>query len=110
MDEYSAQQADVPMEVVPDSATVADWIPIVAFVLGIINIASWCVPLCGCPFGIAGIVLGVMGLKSKKLRTLAMIGLILSILSIVGTLINAVIGAYLGATGQHQLLNQFKKM
>jgi len=81
---------------------------IASFVLGIIALVAWCIPICGAPLTIAGIVLGVRGLRSTSQRAFAIVGIVLCSLGLVGTLINAAIGAYLGATGQHPLLRQWQ--
>ena len=73
----------------------SDWIPIVALILGCLNVLSWCLPLCGCPVGIAGIVFGVLGLKSNTRRGMAKAGLIMSVISMLFTLVNAGIGAWM---------------
>lgn len=73
-----------------------------ALVLGIIGMIMWCLPILGLPIGIVGIVLGAKGLDSSK-RGMAMAGLIMSILCVAFALVNAGIGAYMGATGQHPL-------
>jgi hypothetical protein len=47
--------------------------------------------------------LSIKGMKSTS-HGMAVAGLTLSIIGLVLTIINAAIGAYLGATGQHPLL------
>ena len=74
-----------------------------SLILGVIGMVAWLLPLAGFPVTIVGIVAASKGLKSKK-RGLALAGLILSIIGLVLTMINAFWGAYLGATGQHALL------
>lgn len=81
-----------------------DTIAIVALVLGCINLLSWCLPLCGLPLSIGGIVCGIMGIGSPSNRVLAIIGLILSVLGLIGTIINAAIGAMMAIEGNHPLL------
>lgn len=76
-----------------------DYFAIGSLVIGIISLCAWLFPLCGLPLAIGGAVLGFLGRDSSK-RTLALIGLALSIIAIVLSIINAVWGAYLGATGQ----------
>ena len=88
----------------PDPSQRPSWMGIVSLVCGGVSLLAWLIPCCGCITGIAGIVFGIMGLKSST-RTLAIIGLILAILGMVGTLINGIWGAYLGATGQHPLFH-----
>lgn len=77
---------------------------IASLVLGIIGMIAWFIPLFGAPITIVGLILGMRGLNSEG-RGMAMTGMILSIIGLVLTIINASIGAYLGATGQHPLLN-----
>ncbi|MBN1331576.1 DUF4190 domain-containing protein [Candidatus Dojkabacteria bacterium] len=66
---------------------------IAALVLGIMNLCSWCLPICGCPMSIVGIILGVMGMKSEKNKTFAIIGLVLSVLGLCASIVNAIAGA-----------------
>lgn len=80
-----------------------DWAAITSLVCGIVSVLGWCVPLCGCPVTIGGIVFGIIGLKSEK-RTLAIWGIALSVLFLIASIINAAWGAYLGATGQHPFI------
>ena len=79
---------------------------IIAFVLGIVSLLAWCIPICGAPVTIAGIVLGIRGLQSSSMRVMAIVGIVLSSLGLIATVVNAAVGAYLGATGQHPLFNQ----
>ena len=64
---------------------------IAALILGIINLGSWCIPVCGLPLAIAGIVVGILGLKSTQ-RTMAIIGLALSGISFFLSIIVTVLG------------------
>jgi disulfide bond formation protein DsbB len=57
------------------------------------------VPICGIPLAVAGVIFGILGIKSDQ-RTLAIIGMVLSALGLIGGIINAVLGAYLGLSGQ----------
>ncbi|HEU0028752.1 MAG TPA: hypothetical protein VFQ25_16725 [Ktedonobacterales bacterium] len=50
-------------------------------------------PICGYPVTIAGIICAAMGLLSTQRRTLAIIGLVLAILSLLLTLGKSVAGA-----------------
>ena len=60
---------------------------------------AWCIPLFGLPVCITGLVLGIIGRK-KGGKGMATAGIIMSAITLVLTLINAIAGAYLGATGQ----------
>ncbi|MBD3363288.1 hypothetical protein GF362_06220 [Candidatus Dojkabacteria bacterium] len=71
-----------------------DYFGIGSIVLGVINLCSWFLPLCGCPLSIVGIILGVLGMKSKKYKTMAIIGLVLSIIGILLTIGNGLLGVY----------------
>lgn len=61
------------------------------FTLGIIGIIAWILPLFGYPVNIIGIIMSSIGLKSEK-RTKAIIGLVLSIIGLVLTLGNSILG------------------
>jgi uncharacterized membrane protein len=82
---------------------------IASFVLGIVSLIAWCIPICGAPVTLVGIVLGVRGLQSTSQRAMAIVGIILCSLGLIATLVNAAIGAYLGATGQHPLLQRWQR-
>ncbi len=78
--------------------------PTAALVLGIIGLFVWLLPIIGLPLTIVGVVCGSRGLREPK-RDIALAGLILSIIGLVASLVNAAIGAYLGATGKHPWFN-----
>lgn len=73
-------------------------------VLGIIGLIFWCLPVLGLPITIIGLVMSKSGLRSTN-RGQAMAGLIMSIIGLFFSVINAAIGAYLGATGRNPLVN-----
>jgi hypothetical protein len=83
-----------------------DNLAIISLVLGCINLLSWCLPICGFPLSIGGIVCGIVGMGSPAKRTLAIIGLILSVLGLIGSIVNAVIGAMMVMEGNHPLFQQ----
>ena len=72
-----------------------------AFVLGILGVIAWIVPLIGFPVTIAGLVLGIQGIKSEqgKRNTKAITGVVLSVIFLVATTANSAIGAYQGFHG-----------
>lgn len=74
-------------------------------VLGIIGLIAWFIPLIGAPITIIGLVFSIKGLKSLK-RGVAITGIVLSSIGLFATIVNASIGAYLGATGQSPLVNK----
>jgi len=76
-----------------------EYMAIAALVLGVINLCAWFIPICGFPLTVIGIVLGYLGRNSAQ-RTLAIIGIVLCSIGLLLTIGNALIGAYMGATGQ----------
>ena len=72
---------------------------VAGLVLGIISMIAWLLPIVGLPISIVGIVLAAQGRRSVSRRTLATVGLVLSIIALVLTLINAALGAYLRVRG-----------
>lgn len=79
-------------EILPKAAPESNrsWAGITSFILGLINLVAWCLPFCGGPLAIIGIILGVLGLKAPN-RGLAIAGVVLNaigfILSIVATIV-----------------------
>ncbi len=76
----------------------------ISLILGICGVVLWLCPLAGLPINVTGLVLGVMANKVRR-QSMATAGIVLAIIGLVLTIINAACGAYLGATGQHDLLN-----
>jgi len=102
MEEKTPQKTSAPVEgeiVSPQeqsskSLEYQDICAIISLVLGIINLCSWFLPICGCPLAIIGIILGIVGIKSDK-KTLAFIGIGLSVLGFIATIINSAAGVIL---------------
>ncbi|MEW6092898.1 MAG: DUF4190 domain-containing protein [Chloroflexota bacterium] len=80
---------------VPAPAGDKKGLAIAALVLGILNLCSWFLPICGGPMAIVGIILGILGIKSSQ-KTLAIVGIVLSALGLLATIVNAIAGVYLG--------------
>jgi len=76
---------------------------IASMVIGIICLLAWCLPICGIPLTIVGLVLGIQDLKSPN-RGMAIAGVVMCAIGLVLSLINAAVGLYLAATGQHPLV------
>lgn len=68
---------------------------IAGFVVGILNLCAWFLPICGGPLAVVGIVLSALGINSSQ-KTLAIIGLVLSVIGLIATIVNAVAGAVIG--------------
>jgi hypothetical protein len=76
---------------------------VVGLIFGILSLILWLVPLLGLPVAMVGLVFSIGDLKAgKKLATTA---LVCSIIGLVLVLINSVVGAYLGAIGDHAIAN-----
>ena len=67
---------------------------IASMVLGIVGFIAWCLPIAGYPVTIVGIVLGVKGMK-KGGKGMAIAGIIMCTITLVLTLINSMLGAFL---------------
>jgi len=78
---------------------------IASLVLGILGLILWFCPLIGLGVTVPGLVRGIMS-RNQRPSGMATAGIVLCVIGLVLSLINAAIGAYLGATGQHPLLNQ----
>jgi len=65
----------------------------IGFILGLVSIIAWIIPLFGYPVSICGIVFSAKGLNSNINKGKAITGLILSIVFIVITFINSFLGA-----------------
>lgn len=91
-------QVQMPPTGVPEPEGRGDqsknWMAIVAAVLGGVNLLSWCLPICGFPLAIAGMVFGILGIKSS-LKGLSIAGLIVSGFALLLTLVNAAVGVYI---------------
>lgn len=72
---------------------------IASMILGLVGLVAWCLPIVGFPVTIAGLVLGILGIK-KGGKGMAIAGIVLCSITLIITLVNSVLGAYLGATGQ----------
>ena len=64
------------------------------FILGLVGILAWLLPIVGLPVTLCGIVFSAMGLSSSA-RGKARAGLILSVIFLVLTILNAIAGAAL---------------
>lgn len=69
------------------------------FILGLISIIAWFIPLFGYPVTICGIVYSTKGLKSVNSKSKAVVGLVLSIIFLIVTLINSILGAIMSVAG-----------
>lgn len=71
---------------------------IASMVLGIVGLLAWCIPILGYPVTIIGLVLGIIGIK-KGGKGMAIAGMVLSGISLIATVINSALGAYMAVNG-----------
>lgn len=62
------------------------------FILGLVSIIAWILPLIGYPVTVCGIIFSSKGLKAETNKTKATVGLVLSIIFLIATLTNSVLG------------------
>lgn len=81
---------------------------IASVVLGVVSLGTWCLPCCcGTPLVVAaGITLGILGLESDH-RAAAIAGIALNAIGALLIVANMAYGMYLGATGEHDLVNRW---
>lgn len=70
---------------------------VIGFILGLISIAAWLIPLFGYPVSICGIIFSAKGLKSTSNKGKAIAGLVLSIVFLFFTLCNSLVGVLIWA-------------
>lgn len=93
-----AQSVPIPVDPLAGKAKTS-------LILGIIGLFAWIIPIIGLPVTITGLVMGIKAWKSSK-YTMAVAGVVLCIIGLVLSIMNMAIGAYMGATGQHPLVNE----
>lgn len=71
---------------------------VVSFILGIIGLISWALPIIGAPVTIIGLIFGIKG-RSSNHKKLATAGIVLCIIGLFATVVNGAIGSYKGAAG-----------
>ncbi|QXE19542.1 DUF4190 domain-containing protein [Clostridium sp. 001] len=71
---------------------------ITSFILGIIGLIVWIIPIIGAPVTIIGLILGIKSHNSNH-KKLAIAGIVLCTIGLFLTIVNGAIGAYKGGTG-----------
>ncbi len=71
------------------------YLSIAGLVLGVINLCSWILPICGCPLSLTGGIVSGIGLKSKN-KTMAIIGISLNGIGFILSILNSIFGFILG--------------
>ncbi len=64
----------------------------VGFILGIISLIAWLIPIAGFPVSIVGLVLSIKAHKNPENKT-AIVGIVLSIIGLAFTTFNSLLGA-----------------
>jgi hypothetical protein len=72
---------------------------IAAMVLGICSLVFWCLPILGLPIAVVGLVLGVTN-KNPAGAGQAKAGVIMSIIGLVLSIGNAIVGVIMAVNGQ----------
>lgn len=78
----------------PPSTANRPGLAIASLVLGLITLIAWCLPICGAPLAIAGIITGILGLNSTN-RGMAIAGLIIASLGLILSIVNSIVGVLL---------------
>jgi|GEM_PF-6855329 len=77
----------------PGQSDNSDNFALASLIFGILGLcASFCAGLCGSPFALIGLILGVMGMKSEKNKTMAIVGIVLSALGLITGIVMMIIG------------------
>ncbi len=92
----------------PPQPTQPDGKAVAALVLGICSMFVWLCPIIGLIVAINGFVLGIISHRRQR-TAMATAGIILSAIGGVASVINMIVGAYLGATGQHPWINAMQQ-
>ena len=74
----------------------------IGFILGLVGIIAWLLPIAGFPVTITGLVFSVKGKKAVQRKGQATAGLVLNIIFLVLTSINSLLGALLSIMNQLQ--------
>lgn len=77
--------------VTPAPASDKKGLAIASLVLGILGFCGALIPVCGGLFGLAGVVLGFLGLKSSG-KGMAIAGIVLGVLGILAAIVIFIIG------------------
>jgi len=93
----------------PQSTGNRPGLAIASLILGIITLFAWCLPICGAPLAIAGVITGILGLSSSS-RGMAIAGLILSGLGLLLSAANAVAGILMGPQISQMLQEMLRQM
>lgn len=83
--------------------------PGLALGLGIFGLIAWILPIIGLPVTVTGLIFGINAMSSRKKKGMATAATILCAIGLVFSSLNMAVGLYLGATGQHALVNQMKQ-
>ena len=99
-------ESNEPISSPPASSGNAKTFAIISLVLGVLNLCAWIFPICGFPVGIAGVVLGYLGMKAPEQKNLAIGGMALSGLGILLACVNAIVGVLF----QDEILRSIERM
>ena len=83
--------ASPPSAALPPTTPNRPGLAIASLVLGLTTLIAWCLPICGAPLAIAGIITGILGLSSTN-RGMAIAGRIIASLGLILSIANSVVG------------------
>lgn len=99
-------ESNEPLSPTPASSGNAKTFAIISLVIGVLNLCAWFFPICGFPLGIAGVILGYLGMKAPEQKNLAIGGMALSGLGILLACVNAIVGVLF----QDEILRTIERM
>jgi len=70
-----------------------------SLVLGIVGLFAWFLPIIGLPVNITGLILGVKSKSKATKNGKATAGIVMTIIGLAATIVNASIGAFMGSQG-----------
>lgn len=88
-----------PIDATTKSVAEKKSMSIASLVLGIVGVIAWLIPIIGFPVIIVGLILGIIG-RGKGGKGMATAGITLCIITLVLTIANSAIGAFMGYNGQ----------
>ncbi len=76
---------------------------LIGFILGLVSVVSWIIPIFGYATGICGLVFSIKGMNSEVNRGKAIAGFVLCIVFLVFSLINSIIGVIINLNSYYYL-------
>lgn len=74
--------------------------PKISFILGLIGLVAWLLPILGLPIQIIALIFGIQGLSSPTKKNFAIAAIVLAILGLMLSIVNAAFWAYFNVMNQ----------